>query len=598
MRVTPRKPRGFRPLADALEALAPVSTLVPGLPADTPAATADRAEHGGKNTQAGATQMGGAITTAIQKASSVSVASVRTLAPAVIGGAGGDRGSAGPAPNDSSTPTTAASRPSDQADSLFDKATEFATPLAPPSAGSVAAAGRTAAQPQSNGGPAVANPAPASTRPASPSPAPVVAAAGSAGASTGAGAIRPMSLAPSQPILGASTVQGLQSLASGGGNAGAGARRGAGIGHGLRPDAASGSGSVPPPIISGLGSGSVKGPDLPVGADATFDVLSPPGWTIDPSSINWSGGTDYKSYFTDAASTTVKQDSSLVQQQVTTGVDTRSSVYSFILGAEQKQYTVTINCAYRDPNDGEDIEAPPTTVTFNAIRPTVASISGAGGFYAFYTGNGLATLGYSDNNQPWTNGLGLGNVMTAVTQTGEFGGNFMFLQLINFDHAYTDDTGASFNLSTVGNGPDLDDGFLETYNPIGSELDAPANWAGQNGWFLGPESTSTTTKTHDSPSNSKDIDYEYLSADDTFHTYLMYQPAASMYLPAGVWVALAELTWSWSGSATNTGTPGNPHWPENSATTASGGTVSTPSGSSAFPSWDGDASEATWDPGL
>jgi hypothetical protein len=342
-----------------------------------------------------------------------------------------------------------------------------------------------------------------------------------------------------------------------------------------------GGGADPPaPSISGLGPGpSIQGPPLPVGAYASFTVMAPGGWTIDPATIQWSGGTNYKSYFTDAATTTVKQDPSLQAVSLVQGVTTNNGVYSFIVGAQAQQYTITVNCSYVNPNGGADIAAPQTTLTFNSVRPTTATIQGMGGFQSFWTTTSQATLAYTDNNQPWTNGKGHGNVIEANTQTGQFGGNFMFLQIDTVDMSWSDGS-TTYTKSTFGN-EYLDDGVNGACNPIGSEIEHPI----ENGWSLGPSSVLTSMSTFDAPSLAEPLDAESMSVMVTLDTYLMYMPTG------GVWVALADLQWSWVGSAENI-----PPWPGNSATSDDGGTSSTPSGAAAFPGWSGDTSELTWEP--
>lgn len=221
------------------------------------------------------------------------------------------------------------------------------------------------------------------------------------------GEIRPMSLGPQVETQ---DRHPLRPMTSGGGGTSGGGNSG-------------GYGDPPAPYISGLsaqGQGQFNGPDQPVGAIVTFSVVAPTGWQIDPASVNWSGGTDYKSYFSDPPQTTVSDDPSLQAVSLQTGVNTHAMTYTFILGAEQQQYSIEVNCGYIDPVGGEDIAAPPTTVTFNAVRPTMATISGAGGFQVFWTTSAQAILAYSSNNQPWANnnqGPGFGNVITAWTQT-------------------------------------------------------------------------------------------------------------------------------------------------------------------------------------
>jgi hypothetical protein len=348
-----------------------------------------------------------------------------------------------------------------------------------------------------------------------------------------------------------------------------------------------GGGQNPPaPTISGLGSGpNIQGSPLPVGAYASFTVLlNAGGWTVDPTTIKWSGnGTNYKSYFTDAATTTVTQDPSLQAVSLTTGVATTNSVYSFIVGAQAQQYTVTVNCSYVNPNGGADIAAPPSTVTFNSIRPTTAQIEGAGGFQAFWTA-ASANIAYSANNQPWTYGTVLpGNVITAWTQTGQFGGTFMFLQLTNIYQAWTNNLSDTSIMSSYGN-EYLDDGGSGNYNPIGMLLAVPSG--GYVSWGMGANSIPYMTETSDAPYLSVGLGLNPVSIEvnQSFDTYLMYQPQD------GVWVALQELQWSLS--LVEYGPP----WPNNYATAASGGTASTPSGEAAFPGWTGDTSKLTWVP--
>jgi hypothetical protein len=345
-------------------------------------------------------------------------------------------------------------------------------------------------------------------------------------------------------------------------------------------------------MISGLGQGKVTGPNLPVGAIGTYTVIDPPGgWQIDTKTIQWSGGTNYKSYFTDAATTTVTQDPSLQAVQLVSGVATTNAQYAFIVGAAQQSYTITVNCSYVNPNGGADIAAPPTTVTFSSVRPTVASISGAGGFQSFYTTKTSAILGYSSNNTPWINTLGYGNVISAWTQTGQFGGSFMFMQLWNFRYSWTTGAGVSQHISNAGGGVNLDNGVPALNGapasnlPIGMALDQPNSG---DGWSLTANDGPLQTETSDPATLNEPIGDLYMSVNTvSYYTYLMYMPTG------GVWVALAELQWSWTGSATNT-----PPWPGNSAMAVTGGTASTPAGTAAFPSWTYDSSQVTIQPGL
>jgi hypothetical protein len=310
------------------------------------------------------------------------------------------------------------------------------------------------------------------------------------------------------------------------------------------------------------------------------------GWTIDPATIKWSGGTDYKSYFSDAATTKVTQAPWLKAASLTTGVLTTNSTYSFIVGAQAQQYTVKVNCSYKNPNGPGDIVAPQSTVTFSSVRPTTSTIQGNGGFQSFYTNATNAIIAYTDNNQPWTYGIGKGNVIEAWTQTAQFGGTFMFLQLTDTYRGWTNSSGVSVHESNVGGGKNLDDG--QSYKPVWYSLDLPyPPNGGPNSWPLGANSIPTMAAMSDAPAMSVLVNAKYMKASDTYYTYLMYQPAG------GVWVALAQLQWTLNLSATNT-----PPWPGKSATEDNGGTVSTPTGAAAFPGWTCDTSSLTSQPGL
>jgi hypothetical protein len=560
MRNTPRSLRRFRPLTDVLEGLAPVSSLIPGLTATVPVPDLGPAQPGDSGDDAPAP-----MRPRVEQDAAPAVMRGPITADRPVAVTCGTTDGARTVPASFSTTVTAAPPSAGGSVTLATPATPSVAPIptvTPPRPSSA-----TLSQPRGVTPIPAPQPQPPSTQPAAPASAkaPVTVAADTSG-------IRLMSLIPQ--------VQGQSATSTGPQQ----------LGSGITPDDA----QPPPPLISGLGRGQVNGPDLPVGAYATFLVISSQGWTIDPATIQWSNGTDYKSYFSDPATTTVSADPSLQKVSLTTGVAKNKAEYSFIVGAEQKQYTVTINCSYFNPNGGGDIAAPPTTVTFNSVRPTVDSIQGAGGFQAFYVTATEAILGYSANNEPWNdpNGQGQGNVMTAKTQTGEFGGDFMFLQLQNKHNAWTNSTGVSQHKSNVGGGANLDNGADGADNPIGMDLDVPPGPAG-DGWSLPQSSVLTTTQVHDPPTFAVTRSAKYLTINTwSFSTYLMYMPTNG-YISEGVWVALARLDWSFTGSATNA-----PPWPANSATAVSGGVASTPIDTAAFPNWTYDSSELTWQPGL
>jgi hypothetical protein len=70
--------------------------------------------------------------------------------------------------------------------------------------------------------------------------------------------------------------------------------------------------AAPPPLVSvsggmnGGGTGNVQiSGGASVGSVPTFTVSSSGGWSIDPATIKWSGGTDYSTYYSQDATSTV-----------------------------------------------------------------------------------------------------------------------------------------------------------------------------------------------------------------------------------------------------------------------------------------------------
>lgn len=173
----------------------------------------------------------------------------------------------------------------------------------------------------------------------------------------------------------------------------------------------------------------------------------------------------------------------------------------------------------------------------------------------------------------------------------------MFLQLSSKRWAYTDEFGNSSHLSNVGGGLNLDNGYIGKDYGIGMGLNSPPSPSSGKGWSLSPfQHPLSNYQVSDSPQNTDITSSQYITVGNhQFQTYLMYKPAAPTN---GVWIALARCDWSWTVSATNTGTADAPVWPAPNATLAPNPSILTPSGAAAFPTWTFDTSDQTWRDGL
>ena len=566
----PRKPRRFRPLTDALERLAPVSSLVSGLAEVGEAVVSANTRNDASSTFSGKTT---ARPLALAQLVAATAPLSQTRATQHV-----SRGQGSP------TPPTVADR---HASLAFPEANmvTFAAASAPSStAVPVVAVPKPSpsAVPSPSGGIAL-NATPRTSPSLNPSAAPSAATSPVIIAPSG-GVIRPLSLAPPTAKVHSvpNSAFATPAYVSGGG----------------------GGGDPPPPNvlvsgggIGGSGSGSLSLGDVPVGWFPDFSVSAPANWTIDPATIQWSGGTSFSSYFSDPATTQVSQNPALQAVSLGTTVATNKPDYIFIIDSNERGYSVTVNCSYVDPLGGADIKAPATTVTFASVRPTTATMTATGGYQAFYTAGANVVLVYSDNNQPWINGTGLGVVIKADAGAGEFGGDFMFLQLSSKRWAYTDEFGNSSHLSNVGGGLNLDNGYIGKDYGIGMGLNSPPSPSSGKGWSLSPfQHPLSNYQVSDSPQNTDITSSQYITVGNhQFQTYLMYKPAAPTN---GVWIALARCDWSWTVSATNTGTADAPVWPAPNATLAPNPSILTPSGAAAFPTWTFDTSDQTWRDGL
>jgi hypothetical protein len=86
-----------------------------------------------------------------------------------------------------------------------------------------------------------------------------------------------------------------------------------------------------------------------------------------------------------------------------------------------------------------------------------------------------------------------------------------------------------------------------------------------------------------SPKNKTDtvfLNYKGLSANDSFSTYLMFQPSQPVWY--GVWIALAQVDWSWNLSANFTSGSWPPPFTKPQPVPV---VMAAPSGGNEFPPW-------------
>jgi hypothetical protein len=206
----------------------------------------------------------------------------------------------------------------------------------------------------------------------------------------------------------------------------------------------------------------------------------------------------------------------------------------------QTAYTVTYTAAL---SSGPPVS---TAANFLVIKPSPRALtSGPFSTVAAPTVNGVpyltfGSLGTSEAGSP-NNGINF-NVSAGTS----FGGQFCLFQLIQFTNTYTPQGGGPPTTTTSNNNFVLDDGGNESpvfalvtqTAPASSSFDAPF--------------------AYDSPfiAVANPGNLASMSASQSFQTYLMYMPPAiagcapTSAFPCAIWVALQEMSWSWSGTAT------------------------------------------------
>jgi hypothetical protein len=392
--------------------------------------------------------------------------------------------------------------------------------------------------------------------------------------------IRPMTLAPRKadaPGDGPGKDGPLYTLNSSGGSGGSG---------GTAPDR--------PPVLtaSGGGSGLIQKRDgdnqpieganefanpVPIGSILHVQAESPsPDYQI--MSYAWTGGTPHSSYNSDAPVTVVTG-----AQALGTNVLTDQQGYSFIVDAQPRQYTVSLNVTYANGANGS------STVTFTSVAPTsTLTVTQQGEVnMGLYKDAGDDRLKFGIFIDPPM------QIAASVSTNAHSSGDFMFLQIINISYMhFTDTNGQSAyrrndwdwtsDLISHPQGENFDGSMHD-----GSSLGYPFRYSGLNpdnpthyfGWHLPannimPTNSSGTPRMSDMPVTPGLPSYQKLAAANSFSTYLMYKPGG------GVWIALDAIDWAYSVD----GQQVNGNWSANPITDLQP-TPRDPIGSAAFPTW-------------
>jgi hypothetical protein len=415
----------------------------------------------------------------------------------------------------------------------------------------------------------------------------------------------PSSTAPGSPAITASAATslppssvnaGAANTASAGASAALGAAVSQSLGDGIRPM------TLPPgpaadvhrsrghsPVIPDMGSGGNGGFDQPPNlSSGTFAITQPdpvgqpgvyepatgnpipigavvaltatsPGPAI--TSYSWVGGSPYSTY----VSTPAANPPPASQPAPTAPLGTGQS-YGFIVSVSNISYGVTIEVTYQGGGYGF------AYLNFKSVEPTGSLAVQALGTQTASSQGGVLSVGLDPGIQ----------ISTTATVGQYTGGQFMFMQIVDSDTRNgTDANNVGWFMSNTAN---FQGGaFNRNLNDDGGVLGYTYLYANKAAysWLLSVNSGNTTIPTAewdppymvDSPSQTAQGD-QTLSVTDSFSTYLMYQPN----MQGSVWIALSQINWSWSATATAGQQVQNSPQPNP-------GDPTTPSGAACFPTW-------------
>ena len=584
MRARCRIVRRLHPLVDTLESLAPVSSLVPGLPATAPTMTIGRIAPG--NLREGAPPSGSTheappgTDQPVPPTPRAELAPISQVYSVTAGVSDSQELPSAAASQPQSTETVPVPTPDSSSFTPFSTTTlspssrASSNPLPRPS-GPILNSAQQPAAPQGAPAPSTAATAPAiagaagsGLRPTAPASSPIPIAASGPDRS----GIRPMTMAPAQ-----------------GGTVRAGGGHTSGL---LSPDMGSGGsgGNDLPPNLTSYTFG-IDEPDpqnqpgqyqadglIPIGASAALDATSPYGEENPITSWSWSGGTAFGSYCSKPANQTPPP-----SQAAPTPPAANGEAYGFIVGPQPGQYyEVTCTVNYQGGGSGT------ATLTFSSVAPT-------GSLSVKQTGNVVTFRGVP----PDTNLGAQIDPDVQIQGTASLGnapaGQFMFMQIINsIGIDYHDANGAPWSMAnnasyadgafngplldpTPGNPPEFAQEFTYTTSQ-GQTIVGNTSWRlpDQNGNTTFPAGGATGYFIADTPYFSTPAGAQDMSVSESFSDYLMYQ--ANMQ--GSVWIAVSEMDWSWSASVSQ----GPPGIASSNPQPAPTGPI-TPSGAAAFPWW-------------
>lgn len=301
--------------------------------------------------------------------------------------------------------------------------------------------------------------------------------------------------------------------------------------------------------------------DVPIGSK--IDIWTGNQYTI--TSHNWSGGSVYSNYFDTSPYSTCPTEVKLEKNVIST-----SSFYSFIIPSTPSHFEISVHVSYSDGSSGD------STLEFDSVRPT-GNLKDTPGTQTYDTTSTQAFV-YLDP------GL---YIQATATTTAYTAGYFMFMQILNKEYHYSiDNNGNSYyNQNNIPPGV----GEPNFNGPLHDGSETAYRYTLNNGnilydRFYLPDSSSTPATTlgflprmHDSPKESVDINWKEVSLKDEFSTYLMYYPSFG-----GVWIALCKLDWTFDATAKSPG--GGTGWTGPNVVQPDAH-VSTPTGDDAFPTW-------------
>jgi hypothetical protein len=519
MRLSHRIPRRFRPYSDALEPMAPASSLVPTLTATSSSRLTEA-----KGADANHDFVGRPSRLPINDEATTALADHFSLARSKI--------IVSMSTNLASPATASASARAQRLDTYpafansqitLTSAPADSMPVMPATVGQPRQA--TGAMPASG---AVLTPTGTGSVPIGQATATTNSSALSATGPIG-GVIRPMTLSPSP--TGGSTGAPRNVSALGSGN-------GANAGSGSGGNGGGASGFGPPTILGNVPISGTK-PNYTVGTpDGSLPIGAVPSFAVSGGSfatVEWSGGTTVGSYLSGSP----VQPGPHAQGPPTSPVPTNQTGYSFIVQAETPgstgfQYDVSATVTYaNDPTKTKYT----SHVKFTSDPPSVASLSVD--HMAPKWDNSINTLDNTLNLLFQIAGDGqrahTGIAINASTQTHHWGGTFMILQVIDSgsEDFLQDQDGDIFYQPTVGDLANLDSGQPLAYRGIN--------------WHQSANATLVTNTTYsDSPAlEGIPRNYKMAKVSRSYDTYLMFMPdIVPGSVPAAVWVALSRVHWS------------------------------------------------------